>query len=530
MPSGTLFDLEQRGQSFGEVQVAPPPPLCHAGSSSPSPASHHQRPGEEEGDTADELARIRDGFDAWLAAFRSTRPQRDVIWRVGERANYVNTPHVIAMVGLPARGKTYIAKKLARYLNWIGINTKVFNLGEYRRLATQSFKNHDFFRQDNKEAMSIRAQCALDALEDVCKWLEAGGEVGVFDATNTTLERRRLIREIIVDKMGYKLFFVESLCDDPNIVESNIRQVKINSPDYVGINKEEALKDFLQRIDHYHDQYQTLDEDQEKGLSFMKIFNTGEKIVVHKHEGHIQSRIVYYLMNIHITPRTIYLTRHGESDYNVSGRIGGDSELSARGRQYASDLARFIRDQKIPDLRVWTSWMKRTIQTAREIDAPQERWRALNEIDAGMCEELTYEEIQKNQPEDFAARDSNKFHYRYPRGESYEDLVARLEPVIMELERQENVIVIGHQAVLRCLMAYFLDHNADQLPYIHVPLHTVIKLTPVAYGCEMEMISIPVEAVDTHRPKPEVLGYLEEKFLRSKGAAVSREVNEKAVE
>ena len=31
---------------------------------------------------------------------------------------------VIVMVGLPARGKTYIAKKLARYLNWIGINTK----------------------------------------------------------------------------------------------------------------------------------------------------------------------------------------------------------------------------------------------------------------------------------------------------------------------------------------------------------------------------------------------------------------------
>lgn len=35
----------------------------------------------------------------------------------------------------------------------------------------------------------------------------------------------------------------------------------------------------------------------------------GEKVLVHKHEGHLQARIVYYLMNIHITPRTIYLTR-----------------------------------------------------------------------------------------------------------------------------------------------------------------------------------------------------------------------------
>ena len=46
---------------------------------------------------------------------------------------------------------------------------------------------------------------------------------------------------------------------------------------------------------------------------------------------------------------------------------------------------------------------------------------------------------------------------RYPRGESYEDVVVRLESVIMELERQENVLVVGHQAVLRCVLAYFLD-------------------------------------------------------------------------
>lgn len=44
--------------------------------------------------------------------------------QLGERVNYVNTPHVIALVGLPARGKTYMGKKLSRYLNWIGINTK----------------------------------------------------------------------------------------------------------------------------------------------------------------------------------------------------------------------------------------------------------------------------------------------------------------------------------------------------------------------------------------------------------------------
>lgn len=146
-------------------------------------------------------------------------------------------------------------------------------------------------------------------------------------------------------------------------------------------------------------------------------------------------------------------------------------------------------------------------------------------VHQGTCEEMTYEQIQAAYPEEFKARDQNKFAYRYPRGESYEDLVVRLEPVMMELERQGNVLVVSHQAVLRCVLAYFLDKTAgklsqqlsiieiimgnnflssDELPYLKVPLHTVIKLTPVAYGCKVEHIPLPIEAVDTHRPKPEV--------------------------
>ncbi|BES96411.1 6-phosphofructo-2-kinase [Nesidiocoris tenuis] len=426
----------------------------------------------------------------------------------GERANYVNSPHVIAMVGLPARGKTYISKKLSRYLNWIGINTKVFNLGEYRRHVTDAYKSHEFFRPDNQQAMAIRTKCCIDALNDVCSWLESGGEVAVFDATNSTSDRRVLIHDIVVKKMGFKLFFVESVCDDPQIVEQNIMEVKVNSPDYTNMPKDMALNDFLLRIEHYKEKYEPLEEDTEAHLSFMKIYNTGEKVLVHKHEGHIQSRIVYYLMNIHIVPRTIYIARHGESKHNLEGRIGGDSELSERGQIFADALAKYIQEQNISGLRVWTSWLKRTIQTVARIPAPQERWKALNEIDAGICEEMTYEEIKSKYPDDFTARDQAKFTYRYPRGESYEDLVARLEPVIMELERQGNVLVVSHQAVIRCLLAYLLDKSADELPYLHVPLHTIIKLTPVAYGCKVDYIPFEIGAVDTHRPKPKAAGQL----------------------
>ena len=70
-----------------------------------------------------------------------------------------------------------------------------------------------------------------------------------------------------------------------------------------------------------------------RDLSYIKIMDVGRRYLVNRVLDHIQSRIVYYLMNIHISPRSIYLCRHGESDLNIKGRIGGDSGLSARGKE-----------------------------------------------------------------------------------------------------------------------------------------------------------------------------------------------------
>ncbi|XP_076468901.1 6-phosphofructo-2-kinase/fructose-2,6-bisphosphatase-like isoform X2 [Babylonia areolata] len=414
----------------------------------------------------------------------------------------VRAPTVIAMVGLPARGKTYISKKLTRYLNWIGINTKVFNVGVYRRAATKDYSNHNFFRADNKEAQALRERCALEAIKDACSFLDCGGEVAVIDATNTTSQRRKLLLHHFTELNPFKLFFVESVCDDPAIIEANILEVKVCSPDYEGRDKNDALEDFLQRIEHYRENYESLDSQAERHLSYIQIINQGERFIVNRLAGHLQSRVVYYLMNIHVLPRVIYLTRHGETTMNKQGRIGGDSNLSERGWKYAELLGDYVKTENLDKLKVWTSEKRRTVQTAQHINVPMDHWKALNEIDAGVCEGMMYEEIQEKYPKEFANRDKDKFHYRYPAGESYQDLVARLEPVILELERQGNVMVVGHQAVMRCILAYFMDKPADELPYLKVPLHTVIKLTPVAKGCEVEFIPLNVPAVDTHRNKP----------------------------
>uniref|UniRef100_A0A914HNC1 Transcription factor BTF3 n=1 Tax=Globodera rostochiensis TaxID=31243 RepID=A0A914HNC1_GLORO len=410
----------------------------------------------------------------------------------------VRVPNVIALVGLPARGKTYISHKLCRYLNWIGIKTRAFNGAS------------DFFSPNNQTGTEIRDHCAKLAMEDMGRYLEnKEGEVAVFDATNTTRQRRQWLvdfcqREGIDPK--FRIFFVESVCEDSEIIAANISEVKINSPDYRGkMTEDEAKADFLRRIENYKLQYEPLDNEMDDRLSYIKVINAGRSFFVHNVNGHVQSRVVYFLMNISLLPRSIYLTRHGESEYNRIGRLGGDSPLSENGIKYAMKLREYFENENIDDLRIWCSQKIRAAQTAnylKDLASYVEYLKVLDEIDAGICEGLTYEDFQTRYPKQFTERDKDKYHYRYPSGESYEDLVVRLEPVIMELERQSDILVVSHQAVLRCILAYFNNNNREDLPYLNVPLHTVIKLTPKAYSCKVELFKFRVDAVDTYRVKP----------------------------
>jgi len=164
---------------------------------------------------------------------------------------------VIVMVGLPARGKSYITKKLQRYLSWQQHETRIFNVGNRRRVAagangapisrpqspedkipeirpngpvvrTASIQgvldrptlaahmmlngvepekqpielpraetmeqSAEFFDPNNERASAIREQVALSTLDELLDFLlDQGGSVGILDATNSTVERRQLL-------------------------------------------------------------------------------------------------------------------------------------------------------------------------------------------------------------------------------------------------------------------------------------------------------------------------------------------------
>ncbi|KAL5210568.1 hypothetical protein ABZP36_006191 [Zizania latifolia] len=409
----------------------------------------------------------------------------------------------IVLVGLPARGKTFTAAKLTRYLRWLGHETKHFNVGKYRRLKHGINQTAEFFRGDNKEGVEARNEVAALAMEDMLSWMQEGGQVGIFDATNSTRSRRNMLMKMAEGKC--KTIFLETICNDQDVLERNMRLKVQQSPDYAEQTDFEAgVRDFKERLAYYEKVYEPVEEG-----SYVKMIDMvsggGGQLQINNISGYLPGRIVFFLVNCHLTPRPILLTRHGESLDNVRGQIGGDSSLSEAGLLYSRKLASFIEKRLASErtasvsvpfvtcnlernifielfvrylIQIWTSTLQRSILTAHPIIGfPKIQWRALDEINAGICDGMTYDEVKKSKPEEYESRGKDKLRYRYPRGESYLDVIQRLETVIIELERQRApVVVISHQAVLRALYAYLADRPLEELPNIEIPLHTIIEI------------------------------------------------------
>jgi 6-phosphofructo-2-kinase/fructose-2,6-biphosphatase len=448
---------------------------------------------------------------------------------------------IIVLVGLPARGKSFVGKKLNRYLRWAGCESAIFNIGSYRRKLLGNYHSHDFFRPDNPSGTAARDQLFHAAMDDVLEFLATKGTAALLDGTNSTRKRRQQIverAEAAAGRVDAKVIFLELLCNDPAIIEANIL-LKTKGPDYKDVPVAEALADFRARLAHYEDAYETVDEADQ---SYIKVFDVGQQIVTNNVRGYLPTKIVFYLMNMHILPRDILLVRAGQTTYSAEGRIGGDSLLNSSGVEFRANLHTFIRQyfRDEPDalayltegerrtsaptsdveaaaasaaaagdsdmkeeaaeeddpgaraakqqLCVWTSTLRRSIQTAYGLPCAQRvRWRALRDIDAGVCDGLTNAQFKETYPDDFKAREVNKLNYRFGRGENYADVIARLEPVLIEMERTTlPLLIVGHLPVLRCIYAYLNDLPINKLPHIDLPMHTVIMLRADAAGTQHE--------------------------------------------
>lgn len=438
---------------------------------------------------------------------------------------------LLCMVGLPARGKSYITKMLMRYLTWSGFPVKSFNAGNLRRQTGNCSASAEFF-SSAESATKMREQIADECMHEAIAWLRMHKSVcvAIFDATNTTTRRRQRIIDKCRQVTGITPVFVESICENKEILERNYK-LKLDNDDYRNMDPIKARLDFIRRVEEYKSRYQTVSDQEDEGeICYVKLYNVGQKVEMHHCSGYLMSQIGFFLSNIHIQPRCIWLTRHAESGDQLSGILGSHrGELTHNGRNYCRELASFLHKcrremeeaghvESCGDFLVLMgtapvhystlqSMIKSSSSSLSDGDpSPASISGAssppavpvnckgfqamstslLNELDGGVCNGLSYAEIIRDYPDLWAARERDKLNFRYPNGESYQDVIGRLRPIIIELERQRrSILVISHLAVQRCLYAYFTGTPMEEIPYLNMDMHTVVELRPGAFDCQV---------------------------------------------
>ena len=382
---------------------------------------------------------------------------------------------VMVMVGLPGRGKSYISAKLFSFLSWQGYKTRVFNVGQHRRasgttesagaLKENSGENSRaaFFDTSNSNAKKMRETLAMEVLDAAVDWLtNDGGDIALFDATNSTKSRR----DAIAKRCPYAIVYVESICDDPDVLEQNMITKVSNSPDFKGLTFEAGLADLKERIANYEKAYETVEDDEG---AYVKLFNFSSKVTANNCFGRMSKVVVPYLMAVHSNDRPIYLTALvptksepeylDDTEYKEEMQELDVADFQARLSKWWWTKNRSpcqLQTGSVPKLQVYTSTMPLAIDAGRVLMRPDPDYvkvthcSALNPLLLGSAK--SHPEIIKNVKE------------RLDGGGSYLDLIHRLESTILDIEASvDPVLLVTHATPARLLRAYFKNILLDDV-------------------------------------------------------------------
>jgi predicted kinase len=197
---------------------------------------------------------------------------------------------IIIMVGLPGSGKTFVAKRICRYITFfLDIPTQIFNVGDYRRELCGVQMPASFYDPKNETAKAERNKACDAALDDMIEYMKKDGvRLAVYDATNNNVENRaKLLKRISEEGLGCKRMFVECLVDDQAMLDENFKNVKLSTPDYHGVDEKQAMKDFLERRQNYASVYESVKD--EEG-SYVRIINY-KKFEISGVRGYIRLRV-----------------------------------------------------------------------------------------------------------------------------------------------------------------------------------------------------------------------------------------------
>lgn len=172
---------------------------------------------------------------------------------------------------------------------------------------------------------------------------------------------------------------------------------------------------------------------------------------------------------------SVLLARHGETDWNTAKRIQGttDIPLNDNGLKQAQLLYQSLAGEKVNVSRIYCSRQKRALKTAETVGAyykvPVQVIHGLEEMNFGIFEGHTWEEIAALYPDELDQWQSDKRYHRVPDGESCQDLLERLflafEQIAGETEAAtsagDDILIITHGMVILSLLTLQDDLDFD---------------------------------------------------------------------
>lgn len=197
----------------------------------------------------------------------------------------------------------------------------------------------------------------------------------------------------------------------------------------------------------------------------------------------------------------LYLVRHGVTDVNQRGVYSGatDHPLNQEGIRQAESLSQALAHIRFDS--VITSGLLRTQQTAEYIVNDKQLHQkivGLDEIHFGQWEGRHYQEIERNDTENYAAWSTDWKSTAPPDGESFNQFSRRVEQAFVtwlkqaEISELETVLLVGHQGTLRCILLSLLKMPAEAFWHFTFR-HAAYSVIDIHHGhAVIQQINVPV--------------------------------------
>ena len=383
----------------------------------------------------------------------------------------------LVMVGLPARGKTFVARKVQRYLSWLGYRTLWVNVGDYRRAHAGAKQPAGYFAPDNTATRGERERFAIAALDDLLDWFARGGEVGIYDATNAERLRRTGsasgARPRAVSGPLHRVHLRRSGDHRRQRPPQQARPARLCGHD-------PTRRSATSRPGSPSTREATLRVDDDEG-SYVKLIDAGKQVISNRIAGYLPSRLAFFLMQI-TSDASPDLAQPARGERVQRARAGSAATPRSPSAAGVRGAPRRIRARAAPR----TRWCGRAPSSERlprrpRLGAELGPGGRSTRSTPGSATGSPTRRSKSRMPDEFAAR-ARTSSATAIRGENHTPTSSSgssrssssSNGSVTGLDRRPSG---GHPRALRLSDG----QAARRMPVLTVPLHTVIELTPTEY-------------------------------------------------